>query len=88
MKLKLLILMLTLTTLVSCGSIPTGATLTALEPLIIPESLKVLEHEWKCLAKPKIERVKCSAFQKLGKRDNLRKAREQTLLNKIKATHD
>jgi len=86
MKLKLLILMLTLTTLVNCGGIPTQPRLSSLEPLLIPESLKVLEHEWECLAKPKIERVKCSAFQKLGKRDNLRKAREQTLLNKIKST--
>jgi len=87
MRLKLLITTLTLTTLVSCGSIPTNAKLSILDPLVIPESLKIKEHEWACLAKPKLERVKCPAFQKLGKRDNLRKAREQTLINKIKATH-
>jgi len=87
MRLKLLITTLTLTTLVSCGSIPTGARLSDLQPLVIPESLKIQDGEWVCLAKPKAERVKCPAFQKIGKRDNLRKAREQTLINKIKSTH-
>ncbi len=59
-----------------------------LEPLIIPASLKILESEWACLAKPKPERAKCEAFVKLVKRDNLKDARIQTLTNKIKSTHE
>jgi len=87
MKLKLLMMTLILTTSVSCGSIPSNPKLSILELLVIPEALKIKDGEWACLARPKKERVKCPAFQKLGKRDNLRKAREQTLLNKIKSTH-
>ena len=88
MKLKLLtITILTLTILVSCGSIPSQGRLSMLEPLVIPVSLKILESEWACLAKQKIERVKCEAFIKLAKRDKLKDARIQTLTNKIKSTH-
>ena len=88
MKLKfLMITILTLTTLVSCSSIPSQASLSMLNPLVIPESLKIAEHEWACLAKPRLERAKCSAFIKLGKRDNLKDARIKTLTDKIKSTH-
>ena len=87
MKLKLLIAtILTLTTLVSCDSIPSQGRLSILKPLVIPKSLKIAENEWACLAKPKIERVKCPAFIKLFKRDKLKDARILTLENKIKST--
>ena len=86
MKIKLLIAILSLTILSSCGSVPSQGRLSDLPPLIIPESLKIQDNEWACLAKPKKERTKCSAFQKLGKRDKLKDARIKTLENKIKST--
>lgn len=85
MKQKYWILILSLTILSSCGSIPTGAKLSDLSPLVIPESLKIQDSEWKCLANK--EYWKCSAFIKLGLRDKLKDARIQTLVNKIKSTH-
>jgi len=84
MKLKYWILILSLITLNSCGSIPSGARLSDLPPLVIPESLKIQDAEWKCLANK--EYWKCPAFQKIGKRDNLKSERIKTLRNKIKST--
>jgi hypothetical protein len=80
-------MILMLTTLVNCANVPTQGKLSILEPLIIPQELKIHDDEWACLAKPKSERVKCPAFIKLVKRDKLKDARIQTLMNKIKATH-
>lgn len=88
MKIKLLIAAILIQiTLVSCAEIPTQGRISILKPLVIPDSLKIAGYEWACLAKPKTERAKCPAFIKLGKRDNLRKERERTLINKIKSTH-
>ena len=88
MKLKLLILLiLTQITLSSCSGIPSQGRLSILDPLVIPQSLKITENEWACLAKIKAERVKCPAFIKLVKRDKLKDARIKTLENKIKSTN-
>lgn len=88
MKLKYLTMIILMQiTLISCSHIPTNAELSILESLVIPKNLKIADSEWACLAKPKIERKKCPAFIKLGKRDKLKDARILTLTNKIKSTH-
>ena len=85
MKIKLLILISSLTILASCSHIPTQAKLKLPPELVIPEKLRIAEHEWRCLGKEKF--WECPAFQKLGKRDKLKDARIETLRNIIKATH-
>lgn len=88
MKLKFLIATILIQiALVSCSSIPSQGKLSILNPLVIPEKYKIKDHEWACLAKPRLERAKCPAFKKLHKRDELKDARIQTLMNKIKSTH-
>lgn len=89
MKVKLLIItiLIPITLISGCDSVPTQGRISALNPLVIPDSLKIADSEWACLAKPKVERVKCPAFIKLVKRDKLKDARIQTLTNKIMATH-
>jgi hypothetical protein len=85
MRIKLLILTLSLITLSSCSCIGSQGRLTDLPPLVIPENLKIADSEWKCLANEVF--WKCPAYIKLGKRDKLKDARIQTLVNKIKSTH-
>lgn len=95
MKLRLKVLILALTILVSsCGSI-TAVTdpLPTVAPLVIPENLRISHTEWFCLgkvhddvAKESIRRAKCPAFIKLGRRDNLKTARIATLNGIINST--
>ena len=84
MRIKLLILTLSLIILSSCCGIGSQGRLSDLPPLVIPENLKIQDDEWKCLANK--EFWKCPAYQKLGKRDKLKDARILTLENKIKST--
>lgn len=82
---KRLILILSAITLISCGTVSTGAVLKLPPELIIPEKLKISDGEWKCLSKEKF--WKCPAYIKLGKRDVLKSKRIETLKGIIKSTH-
>lgn len=97
MKLKLKTLLLTLTIFLSgCHSITVKTDPLPLpDPLVIPANLKILSTEWDCLAtvhadkhKEAIRRSKCGAYIKLYKRSTLKSTRNQTLRGIIKSTHD
>jgi uncharacterized protein YceK len=96
MKLKLKALLLILTIFLSGCSETVYITkpLPYPEPLVIPADLKVKYEEWGCLApriidpaNEAIRRAKCKAFIKLQKRSKLKSARNDTLMGIIKSTH-
>jgi uncharacterized protein YceK len=95
-KLKLKSLLLALTIFLSgCGAITVVTDpLPKLDPLVIPAEYKIAHTEWFCfgkvhddIKKEKARRAKCPAFIKLGKRDNLKSARIDTLNGVIDSTH-
>lgn len=57
------------------------------EKLVIPDSLRIQEAEWACLAGNKEARSACSAYSKLVKRSKLKSARIETLRGIIRSTH-
>lgn len=89
MKSKFKILLLTLTIFLSgCHSVKVITDpLPIPDKLIIPASMKISNSEWDCITSNKEDRVKCSAYQKLGKQVKLRNARIATLRNTILSTH-
>ena len=96
MKLKLKTLLLSLTIFLNgcTNTVYVTNPLPYPEPLVIPANLKIKYNEWACLA-PKIvdpvsearRRARCDAFIKLQKRSKLKSARNDTLLGIIKSTH-
>jgi len=89
MKLKFKTLLLTLTIFLSgCHSINVITDpLPIPDKLVIPASMKISNEEWDCITSKKEDRIKCSAYQKLGKQVKLRNARIKTLRNTILSTH-